>query len=86
MLRLEDTVVEKKPMKPRQSFSPAKDSAREDAFASQMHYGHPRMSRANRAKIFMPFDALKGLREALVEREQEAQDHIKDFHDLPHWS
>ena len=86
MLRLEDTVVEKKPMKPRQSFSPAKDSAREDAFASQMHYGHPRMSRANRAKIFMPFDALKGLREALVEREQEAQDHIKDFHDLLHWS
>ena len=83
--------MEKKPMKPRQSFSPAKDnaakdSAREDAFASQMHYGHPRMSRANRAKIFMPFDALKGLREALVEREQEAQDHIKDFHDLPHWS
>ena len=58
-------------MKPRQSFSPAKDSAREDAFASQMHYGHPRMSRANRAKIFMPFDALKGLREALAEREQE---------------
>ena len=51
-----------------------------------MHYGHPRMSRANRAKIFMPFDALKGLREALAEREQEAQEHIKDFYDLPHWS
>ena len=78
--------MEKKPMKPRQSFSLAKDNAREDTFASQMHYGHPRMSRANRAKIFMPFDALKGLREALAEREQEAQDHIKDFHDLPHWS
>ena len=73
-------------MKLRQSFSLAKDNAREDTFASQMHYGHPRMSRKNRAKIFMPFDALKGLREALAEREQEAQDHIKDFHDLPHWS
>lgn len=73
-------------MKPRQGFSPAEDDAKEDAFAAQMHYGHPRMSRANRAKIFMPFDALKGLREALAEREQEARDHIKDFHDLPHWS
>ena len=73
-------------MKPRQGFSPAEDSAKEDVFAAHMHYGHPRMSRANRAKIFMPFDALKCLREALAEREQEAQDHIKDFHDLPHWS
>lgn len=73
-------------MKPRQGFSPAEDGAKEEVFAAQMHYGHPRMSRANRAKIFMPFDALKGLREALAEREQEAQDHIKDFYDLPHWS
>ena len=73
-------------MKPRQGFSPAEDSAKEDVFTAQMHYGHPRMSRANRAKIFMPFDALKGLREALAEREQEAQEHIKDFYDLPHWS
>ena len=73
-------------MKPRQGFSPAEDGAKEEVFAAQMHYGHPRMSRANRAKIFMPFDALKGLREALAEREQEAQEHIKDFYDLPHWS
>ena len=73
-------------MRPKQGFSPAEASAEEDAFAAQMHYGHPRMSRANRAKIFMPFDALKGLREALAEREQEAQEHIKDFYDLPHWS
>ena len=73
-------------MRPKQGFSRVAASAKEDAFAAQMHYGHPRMSRANRAKIFMPFDALKGLREALAEREQEAQDHIKDFHDLPHWS
>lgn len=73
-------------MKLRQDFSTAEDGAKEEVFASQMHYGHPRMSRANRAKIFMPFDALKGLRETLAEREQEAQDHIKDFHDLPHWS
>ena len=73
-------------MKLKHCFSPAEDGAKEDVFASQMHYGHLRMSRANRAKIFMPFDALKGLREALAEREQEAQDNIKDFHDLPHWS
>lgn len=73
-------------MRPKQSFSPAEANAKKDALAAQMHYGHPRMSRANRAKIFMPFDALKGLREALAEREKEAQDHIKDFHDLPYWS
>ena len=73
-------------MKPKQGFSPENHKIKEDMFASQMHYGHPRMSRANRAKIFMPFDALKGLREALAEREREAQGHIKDFDDLPHWS
>ena len=28
-------------MKPRQGFSPAEDSAKEDVFAAQMHYGHP---------------------------------------------
>lgn len=78
--------MEKKPMRPKQGFSPVEASAKEDAFAAQMHYGHPRMSRVNRAKIFMPFDALKGLREALAEREKEAQDQIKDFHDLPYWS
>ena len=73
-------------MKPRQGFSPAEDSAKEDVFAAQMHYGHPRMSRANRAQIFMPVDAVMGVREAVAVRDQEAQDHIKDFHDLPHWS
>ena len=78
--------MEKKPMKPKQGFSPENHKIKEDTLASQMHYGHPRMSRANRAKIFMPFDALKGLREALAEREREAQGHIKDFDDLPHWS
>ncbi len=30
----------------------------------------PRMDRANRAKQFMPFDALKGFREALAEKER----------------
>ena len=30
----------------------------------------PRMDRAERAKQFMPFDALKGLREALREKEK----------------
>ncbi len=30
----------------------------------------PQMDRSNRAKQFMPFDALKGLREALQEKER----------------
>ena len=32
---------------------------------------HPKMDRENRAKQFMPFDALKGFREALAEKERE---------------
>lgn len=32
---------------------------------------HPKMDRASRAKQFMPFDALKGFREALAEKERE---------------
>lgn len=31
---------------------------------------HPKMDRSNRAKQFMPFDALKGFREALEEKER----------------
>lgn len=31
---------------------------------------HPKMDRENRAKQFMPFDALKGFREALEEKER----------------
>ena len=31
---------------------------------------HPKMQRAERAKQFMPFDALKGFREALAEKER----------------
>lgn len=31
---------------------------------------HPKMDRGNRAKQFMPFDALKGFREALTEKER----------------
>lgn len=38
-----------------------------------LHYGHPRMSLADRAKIFNPFDPLKGFREALREEELKAQ-------------
>ena len=34
---------------------------------------HPRMSRARRAKIFMPFNPLKGFQEALREKEREAE-------------
>lgn len=38
--------------------------------AADLHYGHPRMSLADRAKIFIPFDPLKGFREALAEQER----------------
>lgn len=31
---------------------------------------HPKMSRSNRAKIFMPYDALKGYKEAVREKEK----------------
>ena len=31
---------------------------------------HPKMDRINRAKQFMPFDALKGFKEALREKER----------------
>ena len=33
----------------------------------------PRMPRSQRAKIFMPFDALKGYQEALREKERETE-------------
>lgn len=38
-----------------------------------MESKRPRMDRADRAKQFMPFDALKGLREALAEKERELE-------------
>ncbi len=31
---------------------------------------HPKMDQSNRAKQFMPFDALRGFREALAEKER----------------
>lgn len=37
-----------------------------------LHYGHPRMALSDRAKIFIPFDPLKGFREALAEEERKA--------------
>lgn len=37
-----------------------------------LHYGHPRMPLSERAKIFVPFDPLKGFREALQEQERKA--------------
>lgn len=43
-----------------------------------MHYGHPRMPLDERAKIFSPFDPLKGFREELRRRErlvEERQSH-----------
>lgn len=38
---------------------------------------HPKMERLNRAKQFMPFDALKGFQEALREKERETEYHEK---------
>ena len=35
-----------------------------------MANNRPKMDRADRAKQFMPFDALKGFREALAEKER----------------
>ena len=43
-----------------------------DAFTAR----HPRMDIGHRAKIFMPFDALKGFKEAITE--QEVLDSQKD--------
>ena len=38
--------------------------------ANSLKKVYPKMDRANRAKQFMPFDALKGFREALAEKER----------------
>lgn len=38
----------------------------------------PKMDRSERAKQFMPFDALKGFREALLEKEQEMEKEMLD--------
>lgn len=35
-----------------------------------LHYGHPRMPLGERAKIFIPFDPLKGFRDELRRRER----------------
>lgn len=42
--------------------------------ARGMRYGHPSMSRAERAKIFMPFDALPEYRTLLRKKEEEVAD------------
>ncbi len=78
-----DIVVEKNQWSPRQGFSPAEEDGAKEVFTRR--HGHPRMSQANRAKIFMPFDALKGLRGFSRKRTRSSRPY-KDFHDLPHWS
>lgn len=35
-----------------------------------LHYGHPRMPMSERAKIFLPFDPLRGFRAELARRER----------------
>ena len=39
---------------------------------------HPKMDRAERAKQFLPFAALKGYEEALRKKEKEVEDSMKD--------
>ena len=38
--------------------------------AVDLHYGHPRMPLSERAKIFVPFQALRGLDDALRAEER----------------
>lgn len=45
-----------------------------------MHYGHPRMPLEERAKIFTPFDPLKGFREELRRREQKVEAQMAGNH------
>lgn len=42
-----------------------------------VRYGHPSMSAAERAKIFMPFDALPEYRGLLKKKEEEIRDRQK---------
>ena len=37
----------------------------------------PRMPLSQRAKIFIPFDPLKGYQEALRQKEREAEEHMR---------
>ena len=43
----------------------------------RIRYGHPSMSAAERAKIFMPFDALPEYRGLLRKKEEELRDRQK---------
>ena len=43
----------------------------------RIRYGHPSMSAAERAKIFMPFDALPEYRGLLKKQEEEIRDRQK---------
>ncbi|MGN0071280.1 MAG: hypothetical protein ACI361_05490 [Atopobiaceae bacterium] len=43
----------------------------------RVRYGHPSMSAAERAKIFMPFDALPEYRGLLKKKEEEIRDRQK---------
>lgn len=48
-----------------------------------MHYGHPRMRLEDRAKIFMPFDPLKGFRDELARRERLVEERQRHEPSLP---
>ena len=50
--------------------------------ASERRSERPRMPLEERAKIFKPFDPLKGFREALEERERIARESVRDFEPL----
>ena len=54
-----------------------------DIEVASEHTGErPRMPLEERAKIFKPFDPLKGFREALAERERQARESVRDFEPL----
>ena len=59
----------------------AKQARWEGTRPDDLHYGHPRMPLSERAKIFMPFDALKGFREAIEEREHLTLEAQRDFYE-----
>lgn len=56
----------------RETFERSESSDAQEPVWDPMHYGHPRMPLEERAKIFMPFDPLKGFRAELRRREARA--------------
>ena len=65
----------------------AKGGAQRDAFGRpdatrgpDLHYGHPRMALSDRAKIFIPFNPLRGFTEALRAEEERHEREVGERH------